>query len=304
MSPPYSSFSYYHCCCSVFIVPFYSTLSYYPSADLSTCSLLLFLLFVFPAALPYPPLLCFILLPLLLLYLLTHLTLPYRITLAAALSCSPYSSCPQFSLLYFCNSCCSALFPFTILSLIIPAASLSSTSLYSSFSYYPCCFSVFLFPLLFFILLPLLLLCILVLFSSSFSLYSLLLCIVLLYSSFSYYPCCYLYSCSLYFSLSYYPCCCFVFLFPLLFFILLPLLLLCLFVPHLLFYLFVFPAALPCYNLLFFILLSLLLLSLLVPLYSFLLCIPCCSALFPITLLHHITLADALSSCSPLLLFI
>ena len=34
----YSSFSYYPCCCSVFLFPFTPLLSYFPSADLSTCS--------------------------------------------------------------------------------------------------------------------------------------------------------------------------------------------------------------------------------------------------------------------------
>ena len=118
--------------------------------------------------------------------------------------------------------------------LITSASTLSSCSLFlqSSVSYYPRCCSYFLFPLLFLILLPLLLLCLLVPLNSTYSLCSLLLCLV-----------------SLYYSWSYYPCCCSVFLFsfspldlitpaaslsicsPLLFFILLSLLLLCLLVP-------------------------------------------------------------------------
>ena len=109
------------------------------------------------------------------------------------------------------------------------------------------------------------------------------------------------------------------FLFPLLFFLLLPLLQVCRLVPFTLLSLITPAVALSCcplysslsYNscccsvflspLLFFILLALLLLCLLVPLYPLSLCIPCCSALFPFTLLQIITPAAALSACSPIL---
>ena len=304
-----SSLSYYPCCCSVFLFPFsllfflwlsllllcllvhFSLLFFLwlfllllcllvpfvllylitPVAALSTCSLFLYssfsdyscccTVFLFPFSLLF-----FLLLPLLLLCLLLPFVLLYRITAAAALSsCSLYSSFSEhpcccsvflFPLCFFIwlswlLLCLIVPFLFTLLSLIIPVAALSSCSLflYSSFSsipaaalscslcyslsYYPCCCSVFLFPLFFFILLPLLLLCLLVPFYSTFSLCSLLLCLVSFYYSWSYDPCCCsvflfpftlldlftpvaaLFSCSLYSSWSNYPCCCCsVFLFP------------------------------------------------------------------------------------------
>ena len=158
-----------------------------PAADLSTCSPLLFFLFVFPAALPYSPFLFFILLPLLLLRLLV----PF------------YSS-------FYCYPCCCSIF-------LSPP--------YSSFSYYPCCYSVFLFRFTLLYLITLLLICHLVPFYSFFSLYFLLLCLIPLYSALSYYPCCcsvFLFPFTL---LSLCIPCCLAF-FPLLSFILLPLLLL------------------------------------------------------------------------------
>ena len=182
---------------------------------------------------------------------------------------------------------CSALFPFTFLSLITPAAAISSCSLNFSLSYYHCCCSVFLFhftllslitpaaalsscsPLLLFYLISLVLICLLV------PLYF-----------FSFYVCCSalfpftflslitpaaaISSCSLNFSLSYYHCCCSVFLFPFSF------LSLCI----------------PCCSALF----PLIILSpcccsvFLLPLVFFLFCIPCCSAMFFFTLLYLITL--------------
>ena len=190
--PLYSFFSYYPCCCSVFLFPF--TL----------------LSLIIPAAAPCSTLLFFLLLPLLLLFFLFPFTLLSLITPAAAhllvfplpfflilpllllffvplyYSFSYYPCCCSiflfpFTLLTLCAPRCSSLFPITLFSLIIPAAALSSCS-----------------PLLFFIFLPLLLLCLFVPFNSSFS---------------------------------YYLCCCSVNLFPFIFFILIPLLLLCLLVP-------------------------------------------------------------------------
>ena len=270
--------------------------SNYPSTALLTCSLLLLFLFVLPAALP-----CFL----------------YS-------SLSHYPCCCSiflfpFTILSLCASCCPALCTFTLLSLIIPAAALSSCSLllffislsllllyllvplYYSFSYYPCCSALF--PT------NLLSLCVPCWFASvPFThLYHIIpiatLSSCFLYSTLSVYSCCCsiflfalttlslcipaaaLFSCSLYSSLSYYPCCCSIFLFA---FTLLYLL-----TPaaalssgsSLLFFLFVFPAALPCSPLFFFLLLSLLLLCLLVPFTILSLCVPCCSALFPTNLL-------------------
>ena len=117
-----------------------------PAAALSTCSPLLFLLFVFSIVLPCSPLLFFLLLPLLLLCLLV-------------LFYSSFSYCPccysvfllplifffLLSLLLLCLLVPFVLYPIT------PAAALSSCSLflYSSFSDYPCCCSVFLFLVLY-----------------------------------------------------------------------------------------------------------------------------------------------------------
>ena len=132
---------------------------------------------------------------------------------------------------YYPCWCFVFLFSFTFLYLITPAAALSSCSLYSSFSYYPCC-SVFLFPLLFFILFPLLLHCLLVpftllsfcipccsaLFPFTFLTLNIQCCCFVLYHFTLLFLI--LYLVPLYSSFSYYPCCCSVFLFPLLFFVL------------------------------------------------------------------------------------
>ena len=174
-----------------------------PAAALSSCHPLLFFPFVLPAAalllvplyysLSYYPCCCSV--------VLFHFTILYLITPAAALSfCSPLLFFLLLSLLllcllvplysFLCAPCCFALFPFTLLSLIIPAAALSSCS-HSLFCLFVLPAALPCFPLLFFLLISLLLLCLL----------------VPLYSSLSYYPSAALSTCSpLLFSLSI-PCC-------------------------------------------------------------------------------------------------
>ena len=95
-----------------------------------------------------------------------------------------------FNLLSLCAPCCSALFSFTFLGPITPVAALSSCS-HSIFCLFVFPAALPCFPLLFFLLISLLLLCLL----------------VPLYSSLSYYPSAALSTCSrLLFSLSI-PCC-------------------------------------------------------------------------------------------------
>ena len=262
--PHYSSFSYYPCCCSVFLFPFT-----FLSLHIPCCSAL----FPFTLVSFHNPCWCSVVwFP----FTLLHLIIP----------CCCSALFP-FNFLYLFIPCCSAVFPFTFLSLHIPCScsvfllAFSFLSLinpccscvlfpiYSSFSYYPMLQLCIVPHLLFFLFVFLTLLslnnpcCCPFLFP--FTLCSLITpccCSVLLaFALLSHFILC----CSALFPFTFLsfdiPWCCSVFLFSFI-----------LFFPFTLLFLFTFLS----------------------------LCIPCFSVFFPFSCLSYFH-AAALSSCSPLL---
>ena len=178
--PLYSIFSYFQCC----FLLFPNLFSLISNAAALCCFQLLFFLLVFPSALPHFPLIVFLiifkadvlsscspfpivfLLSLLMPCLLTPFTL-LSLCITCCTALCPFTLLFSYSMVLLCllvplNSSLSyyprlffLLVPFVLLYRITPAAALSSCSLflYSFFSDYSCCCTVFLFPfsLLFFL---------------------------------------------------------------------------------------------------------------------------------------------------------